>query len=449
MSESIVADKFKGKSYTDISDSDKNQYSEPTYESAQKKYGKTVNGRTMYMPKEEWEANKKSFENNTKNAYGAIADEIEAKQNKTVSKPTGSSSFNDVKAWAEKNKKDGQSTGSYIADWLRENKDYEVGPKTVQGMKELGYVSDDKGNFTAEDVLETVNKISDSVPQAQNVINQTLGMDGKPNEKKASDAVTRYEQKLVEMGAGKYDKDGNFVLTPTDRKKDWETWATLLSVGLSALGIAMGVPIIPINFRTITGKDANREQIQALQNQYMNIKSGAAGNVEAVKSDIDVGNVALKNKEALEAQEKHSQATAAQKDILKTQKENEKDLIETRTNAEIRRDENTFKNDMKRLQADNNFRLLFADLEQKYKKEFAELQDSLSTGSAIDILKFQNSGFIKDLKDSGISPSDFATYLAAKQGISPADKNWNRVKTVTGAIGDVAGSVGDIVNPFK
>ena len=75
----------------------------------------------------------------------------------------------------------------------------------------------------------------------------------------------------------------------------------------------------------------------------------------------------------------------------------------------------------------------------------AQLQSDLSTGSAIDVMKYQNSGFLKDLKDMGMSFSDIASYTAAKNGISPSDKNWNRVKMVSDMVNDTAGSVSSFV----
>ena len=79
----------------------------------------------------------------------------------------------------------------------------------------------------------------------------------------------------------------------------------------------------------------------------------------------------------------------------------------------------------------------------------AELQSALSTGSAIDVMRYQNSGFLKDLKDMGMSFSDIASYSAAKNGISPADKNWQRVKSVSDMVNDAAGSAANIIDGLK
>ena len=189
--------------------------------------------------------------------------------------------------------------------------------------------------------------------------------------------------------------------------------------------------------RAITGKDAKDAQAKALQQQYLNIMADDASKVSGMKADVEAGNVALNNQKALEAQEKHAQNTAATKDVIGAQTSAEKELIETRTDAEIRKDVAQFNRDMQRLKSDRDFQLKYAALQQQYAKEMEQLKDALSTNSAIDVMRYQQSGFLKDLKDMGMSFSDIASYTAAKNGVSPADKNWNRVKMTSDMVNDL------------
>lgn len=444
MAGSIVANKFGDKAYTDVPQSDRNQYEEKDYQTAKTKHGKTVNGKTIYMTEDEWNKGRDDLKQKKDSGDNPISAEIERKQAAKIQPQQ--KAFKD-KSWNEI-KTEYNGKGDLIAKAFAEHPEYEAGPKTKEGMKELGYSKDDKGAWVKDD------------PQAQKVMSSVTDENGNVNPQKAQGAAAQYEQKLIDMGAGEYDMDGNFHLKPTNNKKGWETWATMLSVALSAIGIAAGVPIIPINFKAITGKDTRDAQIQALQQQYMNLQAGDAGKVGSMQSDIETGNMALKNQDALAAQEKHAAATSAQKDVIKAQSEANKELartqggeqrsnIRTQSQADIDREENAFKNRMKELQSDKNFTLNMAALNQTYAKEMRQLESALSTGSAIDIMKFQTSGFLKELKDMGMSPSDIATYMAAKQGISPSDKNWDRVGKVTNALSDVAGAAGDIINPLK
>lgn len=382
-----------------------------------------------FMSEEEF--NKRKEELN-KPKTSLVADKFGEKKSKT---------WNDVKS-------ENGNDPIKMAEWLNNNPDYKAGELTKKGMSEFGYSQDEDGKWTKEvtndDVISGIESITEDEkdgPKFKTVVDSLVNPEtGDVDEEKAKGVISEYEQKLVEAGAAYYDKDGKFTFKPTN-SKGWETWATMLSVGLSAVGLAMGIPIIPINFRAITGKDAKDAQARALQQQYLNIMSGDASKVSGMKADIEAGKIAQSNQDALAAQEKHAQATAATKDVIGAQTSAEKELIETRTDAEIKKDEAQFKRDMARLRSDRDFQLKFAALQQQYGKEMAQLQSDLSTSSAIDLMKYQNSGFLKDMKDMGISPSELASYIAAKSGISPEDKNWNRVKT----IGDTLGSIASLI----
>ena len=371
------------------------------------------------------------------------------------------------KTWDDVKKENGNGPAK-ISDWLNNNPGYKAGNRTKKGMEEFGYSLGNDGkwsskpaettktNATANDALDGIESITSKDKTIQKEVDSFTNPEtGDVDTEKAKGAINAYEQKLVESGAAYYDENGKFTFKPTN-EKGWETWATMLSVGLSAVGLAMGVPIIPINFRAITGKDAKDAQAKALQQQYLNIMADDASKVSGMKADVEAGNVALNNQKALAAQEKHAQNTAATKDVIGAQTSAEKELIETRTDAEIRKDVAQFNRDMKRLQSDRDFQLKYAALQQQYAKEMEQLKDALSTNSAIDVMRYQQSGFLKDLKDMGISPSDLATYTAAKNGISPADKNWNRgamfVDSATKLINsgaNVVNSGANVINAFK
>lgn len=353
------------------------------------------------------------------------------------------------KTWADVKSENGNDPAK-IADYLNNTPSYKPGDLTKKGMTEMGYKQGEDGKWTIDNVLDEIDNISASDKTVAAAVQSFTNPEtGDVDEGKANAAINEYEQRLVELGAATYDKDGNFILKPASKGKGWETWATLLSVGLSVIGIAMGVPTIPVNFRAVTGKDSGDAQIQALQTQYMNIKSDSAKTVDQMNADAGAGQIAQNNQDALAAQEKHAQATAAAKDVIGAQTGAEKELIEKRTDAEIRKDEEQFKRDMQRLQKDQDFQLKLAALQQQYAKEMAQLQSDLSTGSAIDAMRYQNSGFLKDLKDMGMSFKDIASYTAAKNGISPSDKNWQRVKSVSDMVNDTASTVISGLNPFK
>lgn len=441
--ESILANKFASDatpknagSKTTLDDTKKDMFS-MDYEAAKQKYGQGQGNNIYFMEKGQFERQKQNYLDEQKATSDMNGGSLVAKQ---FAEPKG-------KTWADVKSENGNDPAK-IADYLNNTPDYKPGNLTKKGMAEMGYKQGEDGKWTIDNVLDEIDNISASDKTVANAVQSFTNPEtGEVDEGKANKAINEYEKALVELGAAEFDKDGNFILKPTSKGKGWETWATLLSVGLSVIGIAMGVPIIPINFRAVTGKDARDAQIQALQTQYMNIKSDSAKTIDQMNADVGAGQIAQNNADALAAQEKHAQATAATKDVIGAQTGAEKELIETRTAAEIKKDEAQFKRDMQRLKSDRDFQLKYAALQQQYAKEMAELQDALSTGSAITVMKYQNSGFLKDLQDMGMSFSDIASYTAAKNGISPADKNWNRVKMVGDMVTGGVSAVGSVVNP--
>lgn len=381
-----------------------------------------------------------------KNEQSLVAKQFGAKKEKT---------WNDVKS-------EYNNDPAKIADYLNSATDYTPGNLTKKGMEEFGYSQGNDGkwalkpktetttatetktasgtNATADDALNGIESVTSEDKNASNLVNSVTNEDGSVNEQKAYNAMSQYEQKMVEMGAGSFDEDGKFVFKDTT-KKGWEDWATMLSVGASVIGLAMGVPIMPINFRKITNKDEKDAKIREFQKQYTDIMAGNAAKVKDVESSAEAGKLAKANEGDINSYSKYKEDVGAYEAKSNIDTSSEKEIIETRTDAQIKADEKQFERDMKRLESDRDFQIKFAALQQQYAKEMAQLQSDLSTGSAIDLMKYQNSGFLKDLKDMGITPKELASYAASKNGISPADKNWNRVNILGNVLGQALGAI--------
>lgn len=413
-----------------VSDKDKEMFS-LSYDEAKSKYGQGVGNNKYFMSKSDFEKRQKELgSEQPKKEQSLVANRFGEKKGKT---------WNDV---VTENGNDPEK----IMNWLNSNPDYKAGELTKKGMSEFGYKQDENGKWgkndsiTNDKVIDELDNITTENKEAKNLVDLVTNPEtGDVDEEKAKGAVSEYEKRLVEIGAATYDKDGNFVLTNVNAK-GWEDWATVLSAGLSVLGLAFGVPIIPINFRKITNKDERDAKIRELQQQYMSIEAGNAGKVKDVESSAEAGKFAKNNKEDIDAYSEYTENVGGYKAKSDIDTSSEKELIETRTDAQIRADEAQFQRDMKRLKSDQDFQLKYAALQQQYGKEMAELQSSLSTGSAIDVMKYQKSGFLKDLQDMGMSFSDIASYTAAQNGISPADKNWNRVNMTVDMVNKTVGT---------
>lgn len=292
--------------------------------------------------------------------------------------------------------------------------------------------------------LDALDNITNENAEASKLINNITNPDtGDVDVDKAKKELSEYQRQLIEKGHAGFDKDGKFVLKPVG--KGWETWATLLSVGLSAVGLAMGVPIIPINFRAITGKDANDAERRSQQQQYLNILAENFNKIEGMNADVEAGKIAMENQDALAAQEKHAQATAAQKDVIGAQTDASKQLIDKQTESDMKKARLKFEQDKD-----------LAQIANKHAMDFAQLQSDLSTMSAKDIMGYSKYGWVQDAiktaKEKGLSNGEIARGILSYGGVTPTQgalKNMQSIvdmwATGVGTVSNAVSNAGDLL----
>ena len=430
-----------------------------SYEDAKNKYGTGIGNNKMFMPKEMFtkkqeELNKNKQEEKSKKS-SLVADKFGKKKEKT---------WNDVKA---ENGNDPEK----IKDYLNNNPSYKAGNLTKKGMEEFGYAQGEDGKWaikeqptteetpttstesttitttpytateeTTEPTIPTTNATTESVSsELENLKTENEDLvkeldkftkDGKTDKEAAFASMNEYQQRMIENGSATIDKNGNFKFKPVG--KGWETWATLLSAGISAVGLAMGIPIPPINFRKLTGKDAKDEQTRKEQQQYLDILSDNYAKVEGMKADVEAGNIALENQDALTAQEKHSQATGATKDVITAQTDASKQLIDKQTEADLKKAQQQLVNSEKILH-----------LEQKHARDMTILSDKLSTASAKELTAYSKSGwlldYIKEARAQGLTDKEVALAISGLNGQTPTQKGLENAKTIVGMVADVSG----------
>lgn len=442
-----------------------------SYEDAKNKYGTGIGNNKMFMPKEMF--NKKQEElNKTKQEKpkntSLVAEKFGDKKNKT---------WNDVKA---ENGNDPEK----IKDYLNNNPGYKAGNLTKKGMEEFGYAQGEDGKWsikqptvdttttdttdttttepttitttpytgtesdtepttpatTTEDINNELENLKVENEDIKNEVEKYTDKNGKVDKKAAFESMDEYHQRMIENGSATIDKNGKFKLKPVG--KGWETWATMLSAGVSAVGLAMGIPIPPINFRKLTGKDAKDEQVRKEQQQYLDILADNYAKVEGMKADIKAGKEALENQEALTAQEKHAQATGATKDVINAQTDASKQLIDKQTEADLKKAQQQLINNEKILQ-----------LEQKHARDMTILSDKLSTASAKELTAYSKYGwlvdYVKEARAQGLSDKDIALAISGLNGQTPTQKGLENAKTVVGMITDVGGAAGSIFGKGK
>ena len=395
-------------------------------------------------------------EEKPKKEQSLVAQKFGAKKEKT---------WNDVKS-------EYNNDPSKIADYLNSATDYTPGNLTNKGMEEFGYSKGADGKWapkpkeetktetpstttnstetktttetsgtktTTDDAIDGVEGITNEDPKAKGFVDGVTNEDGSVNEQKALNAMSQYEQKMVEMGAGSFDEDGKFVFKDTT-KKGWEDWATMLSVGASVIGIAMGVPIIPINFRKITNKDEKDAKIREFQKQYADIMAGNAAKVKDVESSAEAGKLVKANEDDINAFTNYGEKISAYEAKSNIDTESEKDIIDAQSQVRL-----------KEIQAQqlNNETLL--KLEQAHAKEMEKLSSDLATESAKELTAYGKTGwvvdYIKELQAQKFSNKDIALAIAGLGGTTPTQMALKNAESIVGMVNDTAGTVLDHI-PF-
>lgn len=398
-----------------------------------------------------WTLTKEDFEKEKdKKEQSLVAQQFGKKKDKT---------WNDVKS---ENGDDPEK----IKEWLNNNPDYKAGSLTKKGMADYGYSQGEDGkwsktttadttsdtttdttsasttsetsNATTDGVLDKLDEMGNGDETVKTELDSFTNPEtGDVDTEKAKSAMEQYEQKLVESGAAFYDKDGNFTFVDTN-KKGWETWATLLSVGISAVGLAMGVPIMPINFKAITGKDAKDAKARALQQQYLNIMSDDAAKVSGMNADVEAGKIVQENEDALNALSKYRQDTAATKDVLEAQTDASKQLIDAQTKA-----------DMEKAQQQISANEHILALENKYATDMTVLSDKLSTASAKELTSYSKTGWIVDYineaRAQGLNNKDIALAIAGLGGQTPTQKGLQNAESIVGMVTGVGNTVSNFI----
>ena len=376
-----------------------------------------------------------------KKEQSLVANKFGAKKEKT---------WNDVKS-------EYNNDPAKIADYLNSATDYTPGNLTKKGMEGFGYSQGDDGKWvpkpktettttsetktTADGALNGVETIAKEDPKTDAFVNSVTNEDGSVNEQKAYNAMSQYEQKMVEMGAGSFDKDGKFVFKDTT-KKGWEDFATMLSVGASVIGLAMGVPIMPINFRKITNKDEKDAKIREFQKQYADIMAGNAAKVKDVESSAEAGKLAKANEEDINAYSKYKEDVGAYEAKSDIDTSSEKDIIDAQSQSRL-----------KELQAQqlNNEALL--KLEQAHAKDMAKLSSDLSTASAKELTSYSKTGwvvdYVKELQAQGLSNKDIALAIAGLGGTTPTQMGLKNAESIVGMVTDTAGTVASFFGKGK
>lgn len=430
-----------------------------SYKDARDKYSVGVGNNKYFMSESDFNKGKERI--NEKNAEKQAASNKEEKPKKEQSLVANKFGVKKEKTWNDV-KSEYNNDPAKIADYLNSATDYTPGNLTKKGMEEFGYSQSDDGkwapkqktetttaetkttNVTTDDALNGVETIAKEDPKTDAFVNSITNEDGSANEQKAYNAMSQYEQKMVEMGAGYFDKDGKFVLKDTT-KKGWEDFATMLSVGASVIGLAMGVPIVPINFRKITNKDEKDAKIREFQKQYADIMAGNAAKVKDVESSAEAGKLAKANEGDINAYSKYKEDVGAYEAKSDIDTSSEKDIIDAQSQSRLK--------ELQQQQLNNEALL---KLEQAHAKDMAKLSSDLSTASAKELTAYSKTGwvidYVKELRAQNLNDKDIALAIAGLGGETPTQMGLKNAQSVVGMVKDTGNTVSNIIdslNPLK
>lgn len=432
-----------------------------SYEDAKNKDGTGVGNNKRFTPKSIWEKIKAEYYNKKKNAEKTNEKTEPKKQQSLVANQFGTKkgkTWNDVKS-------EYNNDPAKIADYLNSTTDYTPGSLTKQGMEEFGYSKGEDGKWapkpkpktetgatttkttttktgatttetgatttktTTDDALTGIEDAANEDSKVKGFVDGVTNEDGSVNEQEAYNAMSQYEQKLVEAGVGSFDEDGKFVFKDTT-KKGWEDWATMLSVGASVIGIAMGVPIIPINFRKIADKDEKDAKIREFQKQYTDIMADNVAKVEDVNSSAEAGKLAKDNEDYINAYSKYKGDVGAYEAKSNIDTDSEKDLIDKKLEAEMTLVNEEFKNKIGEMK-----------LSHEQQKDLQNLLSNLSTESTKEILNQERYKYLldmaKDMQDVGMDDKAIALKIQSLAGNTATTQNLKHAQAIVGMITDI------------
>lgn len=241
---------------------------------------------------------------------------------------------------------------------------------------------------------------------------------------------------------GSYDENGNYVpytYTEADTRfvkdKGWAAALTLISAAVSALGVAAGIPIMPINFFKFGATpQEDLERMNQVEKDYaslMNAGTAEAQEIEktrAASQEANISDVDAYKDLSDEDVQKAAQVNASvggQNTQLDVQRESQEWEAKQ---AELDRE---FQKEMNNLNTDSQIAIL--------KQQAINQQELASLMNDLDVQKVFKK--IAMAKEKGMSEDDLAKWIRAEQGTT-------KLAAAMNYVGDITKVAGDVVSKF-
>lgn len=241
---------------------------------------------------------------------------------------------------------------------------------------------------------------------------------------------------------GSYDANGNYVpyvYTEADTRlvkdKGWAAALTIISAAMSALGVAAGIPIVPINFFKFgASPQEDLERMNQVEKDYaslMNAGTAEAQEIEKTRAATQEANISdvdaykdLSDEDVQKAAQVNA-SVGGQNTQLDVQREDQEWQAKQ---AELDRE---FQKEMNNLNTDSQIAIL--------KQQAINQQELTTLMNDLEVQKVFKK--IAMAKEQGLKNDDVAKWISAEQGTTKLGK-------ALGYVGDIAKVASEIASLF-
>lgn len=241
---------------------------------------------------------------------------------------------------------------------------------------------------------------------------------------------------------GSYDANGNYVpytYTEADTRlvkdKGWAAALTIISAAMSALGVAAGIPIVPINFFKFgASPQEDLERMNQVEKDYASLMNAGTAEAQTIgktreaAQEANISDVDAYKDLSDEDVQKAAQVNASvggQNTQLDVQREAQEWEAKQ---AELDRD---FQKEMNNINTDSQIAIL--------KQQGINQQDLTKLMADVEAQRIMKK--IAYAKEAGLTPDETAKWLRAEQGIT-------QFGAAMGYVGDTAKVAGEVASKF-
>lgn len=139
----------------------------------------------------------------------------------------------------------------------------------------------------------SIPSADDLSPEDVAAAEKTTGITDEDDENTASD---KWQNKMLESGMFKRDKNGALVPVPQKPQIGWPEVATGLSIAATIVGAMFGVPIPAVNFMKLTGSDEARQLNQKTYNDAQSALLQQYNKLNEARSNAELGQDTINGK---------------------------------------------------------------------------------------------------------------------------------------------------------